>query len=314
MFVRTHFEVPAIEERDHRLRVEGAVRRPLDLALADLRRWRSHRVEVTLECAGNGRSLITPPPAGTPWGLGAIGNAVFEGVALGDVLEDAGLGGGALEVLASGADAGKVASGTPVPFERSLPLAVALEPGVLLAREMNGAPLRPEHGHPLRLVVPGWYGVASVKWLSRLAVLTEPFAGWFQRSAYVYDGEPGLPDGTPVGPMRVRSLLTSPEDGAVIPAGPVGVRGAAWSGAGAIVAVELSADEGASWTAMELASTPPTGLRQLWHGRWTPPGRGRYTLLTRATDASGAVQPLQASWNRLGYGNNAVQRVRVTVS
>jgi hypothetical protein len=114
--------------------------------------------------------------------------------------------------------------------------------------------------------------------------------------------------------MRVRSLLTSPEDGAVIPAGPVGVRGAAWSGAGAIVAVELSADEGASWVAMELESSPPAGLRQLWHGRFTPPGRGSYTLLTRATDASGAVQPLLASWNRLGYGNNAVQRVRVTVS
>ena len=313
VFVRSHFDLPVLSQAEHRVEVAGAVVRPAAYRLDDLRRWPGRSVELTLECAGNGRSLMRPQPRGTAWGLGAAGNAIFEGVALQDLLEEAGVEAGALEVLAAGADAGTVASGARVAFERSLPLAVALRGDVLLAHTLNGAPLPREHGFPLRLVVPGWYGVASVKWLTRLSVLRTPFAGWFQKDTYVYDGESGVPDGTPVRAMRVRALITSPEEGAVLRDGAVAVEGAAWSGSGPVVAVALSADEGVSWTDLELEPARGPWLRRRFRGTWIPPGPGSYTLLARATDATGATQPLDAVWNRLGYGNNAVHRVQVVV-
>ena len=234
LFVRSHFAVPALDAGAHRLQVDGALDRPLSLSVSGLARWPRREVAVTLECAGNGRSLVTPRPPGMPWGLGAAGSAVFEGVSLADILEAAGPSSGAMEVLACGADAGQVASGRTVAYERSLPLAVALRQDVLVAHAMNGAPLSPEHGYPMRLVVPGWYGVASVKWLARLEVRRTPFTGWFQTDTYVYDGEAGLPDGTPVGPMRVRALITSPGKDDVLARGAVLVRGVAWSGSGSL--------------------------------------------------------------------------------
>ena len=313
LFVRSHFSIPALDASTHRMEVAGAVDRPRTWSIAELRSRPVLRLAVTLECAGNGRSLVEPKPPGTPWRLGATGSAVFEGVPLAALLDESGVGADAVEVLAAGADQGKVASGSTVSFERSLPIAVARHPGILVAHTMNGSPLAPEHGAPVRLVVPGWYGVASVKWLARLEVLRAPFTGWFQRSTYVYDGEAGLPEGTPVGPMRVRALITSPTEGAALSPGTVSVRGAAWSGGGPVVAVALSADEGASWSPMQLDGDEGPWVRRLWRGTWTPPGPGTYTLLARATDAAGASQPLRPVWNRLGYGNNAVHRVRVTV-
>jgi len=313
LFVRSHFAIPDLDGATHVLALAGAVERPREFALADLRARPSTSLAVTLECAGNGRSLVDPKPPGTPWRLGATGSALFEGVPLADLLHEAGLSHDAVELLAVGADRGKVASGNTISFERSLPVAVARSAGVLVAHTMNGAPLAPEHGAPLRLVVPGWYGVASVKWLQRLEALRAPFTGWFQRTTYVYDGEAGVPDGTPVGAMRVRALLTSPQDGAVLRAGPVAVEGAAWSGSGPVVAVALSADEGATWTEIELEPLPGPWVRRRFRGTWAPPGPGPHTLLARATDATGATQPLNPVWNRLGYGNNAVHRVHVVV-
>ncbi|HET9299737.1 MAG TPA: sulfite oxidase [Candidatus Polarisedimenticolaceae bacterium] len=313
LFVRSHFPMPDLEASTHQLEVGGAVARPRAWSVVELRSRAAFRVAVTLECAGNGRSLVEPKPPGTPWRLGATGSAVFEGVPLAMLLDESGIAGDAVEVLAAGADRGKVASGSTVSFERSLPLSVARHPEILVAHTMNGAPLAPEHGAPVRLVVPGWYGVASVKWLARLEVLRAPFTGWFQRNTYVYDGEAGLPEGTPVGPMRVRALITTPSEGMELPRGPVTVQGAAWSGGGPVVAVELSADEGASWSPMQLDGEEGPWVRRLWRGTWAPPGPGTYSLLARATDAAGATQPLTPVWNRLGYGNNAVHRVRVTV-
>ena len=314
LFVRSHFPIPDLRGGGHVLELSGAVERPRAWSVADLRSRPASRVAVTLECAGNGRSLVEPRPPGTPWRLGATGSAVFEGVPLSELLDESGVRGDALEVLATGADHGKVASGDVVSFQRSLPVDLARRAGVLVAHTMNGVPLAPEHGAPVRLVVPGWYGVASVKWLQRLEVLREPVTGWFQRRTYVYDGEAGLPDGTPVGPMRVRALITFPLEGASLPRGAVAVRGAAWSGSGPVRSVALSVDEGASWVEMQLDPTEGPWLRRLWRGTWTPPGPGTYTLMARATDAAGASQPLTPVWNRLGYGNNAVQRVRVLVS
>lgn len=310
---RSHFAVPGLDAAAWRLRVAGEVRRPLEFALADLRALPPATLAVTLECAGNGRSLMGAVPAGTPWGLGAVSTAEFTGARLRDVLEAAGPAPAAVEALFVGADRGPVAPGREECFARSLPLAAALAGDALLAWEMNGEPLRPEHGSPLRLVVPRWYGMASVKWLVELRLLAEPFRGHFQAEHYVYRGEPGTPDGTPVTLSRVRALLAAPADGDALPLAPVELRGAAWSGAAPVARVEVSTDGGATWTPAELEPAPSPYAAAPWRLAWLPPARGEHLLMSRATDAAGNTQPLEPVSNALGYGNNCVQRVRVVV-
>ena len=310
---RSHFPVPRVDAAAWRLRVEGEVAKPLALSLAELMAMPRLTLAVTLECAGNGRSLMRPVPSGTPWGLAAVSSADFTGVLLRDVLELAGPVPAAAEVLFEGADRGPVEPGREESYTRSLPLAVALEGGALLAWEMNGEPLPAVHGFPLRLVVPGWYGMASVKWLAALRVLPEPFRGYFQAEHYVYVGEPGMPDGTPVTRVRVRSLIAAPGDRAAVPLGPVEVRGIAWSGAAPVARVEVSADDGATWAAAELGAPPSPYAAAPWRLAWHPPRRGEYELLARAADAAGNEQPAAPVVNELGYGNTCVQRVRVSV-
>lgn len=310
---RSHFPVPRVDAAAWRLRVAGEVERPLALTLADLRAMPRATLAVTLECAGNGRSLMTPVPDGTPWGLGAVSTAEFTGARLRDVLEAAGPAPAAAEVLFEGADRGPVAPGREESFARSLPLAAALDGDVLLAWEMNGEPLAAEHGFPLRLVVPRWYGMASVKWLVEVRLLAGAFRGYFQAEHYVYLGEPGTPDGTPVTLSRVRSLLAAPADGDAVPLAPVELRGAAWSGAAPVARVEVSTDGGATWTDAGLEPAPSPCAAAPWRLSWLPPARGEYLLMARATDAAGNTQPLAPLSNALGYGNNCVQRVRVVV-
>lgn len=311
-YVRNHFDVPEVDAAGWRLRVEGAVARPLELSVDALGALPARTEAVTLECAGNGRRFVTPRPPGTPWGLGAVSTARFTGVPLADVLDRAGVGKDAREVVFSGADRGPVASGRTVAFERSLPVAEARRPEVLLAWAMDDRPLPPEHGFPLRLVVPGWYAMASVKWLSRIRVSEEPFRGWFQRDRYVYLGEEGVPDGTPVRRMRPRALIARPANGAALPPGAVEVVGSAWSGTGPIRRVQVSADGGAEWRDADL--DPPAGPHAAtpWRWRWdaTP---GEHELVARAIDSAGRGQPMTSRRNRLGYGNNVASSVRVRV-
>lgn len=319
-YVRSHFDVPALEPEAWRLRLGGAVARPEVLSLAHLRELPPARGVVTLECAGNGRTALAPRPSGVPWAYGAVGTAEFAGASLAALLERAGLAPDAREVLFVGADAGEVRPGRREAFRRSLPLEAARHPDTLLAWEMNGEPLTPAHGAPLRLVVPGWYGMASVKWLVGIEVLREPFTGWYQRREYVYagpgdlpDGEPDLRGAEPVTRIRVRSVFAAPEDGETLPPGPIDLAGSAWSGGGAIRRVEVSWDGGRTWSeAAVRAPRSPHGAAT-WRLRWSPPRPGAYTLMVRARDTSGAVQPLEPVWNRLGYGNNGVHRIRVTV-
>jgi DMSO/TMAO reductase YedYZ molybdopterin-dependent catalytic subunit len=313
---RSNFAVPVLDAAGWELPVSGAVERPVTLSLDALRELPRHEATVTLECAGNGRAALLPPAPGVQWGLGAVGTATFAGARLGDVLAAARPLPDAVEVLFTGADRGLVdGHGPEHPFARSLPLATALDEDVLLAWEMNGAPLPPEHGYPLRLVVPRWYGVASVKWLAEVRVLAEPFRGHFQAEKYVYLKEAGTPDGTPVTTMRVRALLTSPGDGDTLAAGvEVELRGTAWSGDGEVVRVEVSADGGRSWRSAALGTAPSAHAARPWRLTWLPPGVGTHELIVRGTDAAGNTQPLEQVWNALGYGNNAAQRVRVTVS
>lgn len=314
-YQRTNFLVPRIDRGAWTLAVHGAVRTPLVLGWDEIRRLPARTLAVTMECAGNGRTRMRPLPPGHPWDLGAVSTARFTGACLRDVLERAGVEASAVEVAFAGADAGITETGRAARFERSLPLDKALDTDVLLAWEMNGEPLRPRHGHPLRLVVPGWYGVASVKWLTEIRVLDAPFEGFFQRERYVYRGEAGTEDGTPVTRMRVRALIARPGEGERIRVGAAAeIRGTAWSGDAPVRRVEVSVDGGATWRDARLGEAEGAYACVPWSLAWSPARPGRHELVARATDGAGNVQPLESVWNELGYGNNVVHRVTVEVA
>lgn len=313
-YVRNHFDVPELDPAAWRLAVDGAVERPLSLDLDEVTGLPSRTLTVTLECAGNGRVFMSPTPEGTPWGHGAVSTAEFTGTPLRAVLERASLDTAAEEILFVGADRGEPEGEEgPVPFARSLPRATAVGSDVLLAWAMDGEPLPPVHGRPLRLVVPGWYAMASVKWLVRISALTEPFRGPFQARDYVYRGEEGTPDGTPVTTARVRALVGTPKEGEEVGRGGCTVRGAAWSGHGDVVRVEVSDDGGRTWHEAELGEPSSPHAAVSWRYQWRPSREGAHELLARATDSAGHTQPLEPRWNEGGYGNNSVQRVRVRV-
>ncbi|MDY7231259.1 sulfite oxidase [Hyalangium rubrum] len=303
-YVRSNHAEPELSPDTHRISVEGAVEDAFMLEVAELSQQKRRSLTVTLECAGNGRTSMAPLPEGEPWGQGALGTAIWTGVPLAEVLSRARLRKEAVEVLIEGAD-GKGSKR----FARALPLSKALHPDTLLALEMNGAPLTRAHGAPVRLVVPGWYGMASVKWVSRIEALTRPFEGYYQRDRYIYDTADGRKP-EPVTRMRVKSLITSPEEGARLTEGPVVVQGMAWSGERRVVQVEVAVDGGDNWKSATLLEVPRPSAWVRWAFTWENPKPGRHTLRARATDEAGETQPESAQWNRLGYGNNAVQ-VRV---
>jgi len=309
-FVRSNFPIPRIDPQDHRVRVEGALREPLDLGLSDLADLPFRRVAATLECAGNGRVAMDPLPRGEPWNGGAVGTAIWGGTPLVAVLKRAGLLDGAVEILAEGADRGEKEGAGEIPFARALPREKALDPDTLLAREMNGASILPEHGGPLRLLVPGWYGMASVKWVTRIEALTVPFRGYFQGDRYVYEYGDGA---EPVREMRVRSLITEPTAGGAVERGRVRVAGWAWSGSGPIERVEVAVEGGGAWLEARLESALARYGWTRWEFEWDARAPGRHALRCRATDTSGSVQPDVARWNVHGYGNNAVRPHFVTV-
>ncbi|MDB4971098.1 MAG: Sulfite oxidase [Myxococcales bacterium] len=302
-YIRCNFDVPRIDPETHRIRVEGAVAGTLSFSAADLAELPQRSVTVTLECAGNGRTDMAPLPAGEPWSRGAVSTASWTGVPLGVLLDRAGLRDDVVEILATGADRG-IPSGADdeLPFARALPLDKARDPNVLVALEMNGLPIPVEHGAPARLIVPGWYGMASVKWVSRIAALTEPFNGWFQSKRYVY--ERGS-DRRPVDVMRVKSLLVAPETGGTVPRGRVTLSGWAWSGAAPIIGVELSVD-GGEWMPATLDATLAPHAWRRFDLEVELDEPGRHSVRTRGRDAAGRTQPDVAPWNHHGYGNNGI--------
>jgi sulfane dehydrogenase subunit SoxC len=272
---------------------------------------------VTLECAGNGRAQLSPRPVSQPWLLEAVGTAEWTGTPLAGVLEEAGFAEDAVDVLFRGLDRG-VEGDQEQQFERSLSLEDAMREEVLLAYAMNGGPLPPQHGFPLRLVVPGWYGMTSVKWLAAITVLEEPFDGYQQARGYRLRQTPD-DAGEPVSRTLPRSLMVPPgipdfatRERTVEP-GPCPVRGRAWSGFGPIERVEVSADGGASWSDAILGPQASKWAWRGWEWTWNAGEPGTYELCCRATDGAGNVQPLEAPWNLGGYANNAVQRVPVVV-
>jgi sulfane dehydrogenase subunit SoxC len=301
-----------------RLSVDGLVRSELSLSLDELRARPAVTHAVTLECAGNGRAQLSPRPLSQPWLLEAVGTAEWTGTPLRGLLEEAGIDDGAVEVLFRGLDRG-VEGGEEQQFERSLPLADALGDEVLLAYAMNGEPLPPQHGFPLRLVVPGWYGMASVKWLGRITVIDEPFAGYQQARSYRLRQE-REEEGEPVSRMLPRSLMVPPgiPDFATrerrLEPGPCTVHGRAWSGFGAVERVEVSADGAATWSDARLGPAVSEWAWRSWEWDWEPREPGAFELCCRATDSAGNAQPLEAPWNLGGYANNEIQRVAVVVA
>ena len=317
-YLLIHYDIPALDASQWRLSIDGAVARPLSLALEDIRGRPPSEVTVTMECAGNGRARLSPRPLSQPWLSEAVGTARWNGAALRPLLEEAGVDDSAVEVLFTGADRG-IEGGVEQNFQRSLPLAEALAAGVTLAYEMNGQPLPPQHGFPVRLVVPGWYGMTNVKWLTAITVLDRPFAGYQQALGYRFRRDEG-DDGEPLTRASPRALMVPPgipdflTRDRTLPAGTATIAGRAWSGWAPVASVDVSVDGGRTWAAAELADDTgsPWAWRR-WSWEWDARRPGRYELCCRARDGAGNVQPLEPEWNVGGYANNAVQRVAVAV-
>lgn len=313
-YLLVHFDIPAVDVAGWRLQVGGAVERPLELTLAEVRARPAVTIPVTMECAGNGRARLEPRPISQPWLVEAIGTAEWTGTPLTGLLEEAGLSPDAMEVVFTGADRG-VEGGIEHDYQRSLTVAEAGRPEVLLAWAMNGRDLEPQHGYPLRLVVPGWYGMASVKWLTAIQAVTGPFTGYQQATAYRYQGSVDDP-GEPVTRIRVKSLMIPPgiphflTRQRVVDAGPVPLTGRAWCGTGPVTRVEVGID--GSWHEASLEERPGPWAWHRWSFRWeaTP---GEHVLTSRAFDAKGSAQPAEAPWNVQGMGNNLVQEIAVSV-
>ena len=301
-FVRSNGPIPTIDPEAWRLRVAGLVARELILSLRELHALPRRTLTAFLECAGNGRTRFAPVPEGTPWRNDAVGNAEWEGAPLAAVLDLAGVPDGAVDLVCQGGDFPEM--------RRGLPLAVARDPETLLVWGMNGAPLPVAHGGPVRLLVPGWAGIASTKWLVGLEILDRPFAGYWNAEQYVFWTAAGEPV-RPIREMPVKSVIASPAAGADVRAGPQVVAGYAWSGFGAIRRVEVSTDGGATWADAALESAGRRSWVRFWHPWDAQPGRAR--LRARATDERGLTQPVTPDWNAKGYQMNAIHEVVVTV-
>src|SRR5262249_41108119 len=286
-----------------KLRVEGCVAQPAEWTWEELNSLPERSVFATLECAGNGRSFLQPHVHGVQWGAGAIGHAEWTGIPLRLVLQKARLQPEAIEVLFEGADTGPEADHPePMAFARSLPMDKALDPDTLLATRMNGELLEPSHGFPLRLLVPGWYGVASVKWLRRIEVLDRPFHGYFQRTKYTVQRRTAAgPETVVVGPMAIKSEILRPHDGATLGLGTNRLFGVAWAGEEAVAAVEVSTDGGRTWTRAELVGPQARYSWTLWEHLWEVAEPGEYVLLARATSAGGQTQPAEHDTLNGGY-------------
>ena len=305
-FVRTNFDVPELDARSHSVAVGGAVERPFALRVEELRAMPHCTLTVTTECAGNHRTSMSPLPRGEPWHGGAVSTGRWTGVILRDLLDRARLLPSCVEVLTSGADGDERRS-----YQRSLPLETALRPDVLLAWRLNGRPIPARHGAPLRLVVPGWYGMASVKWVARIDALTLPFSGYFQTERYVYRERDKAVQ--PVTEIRVKSIFVSPAPWSAVRMGKVRVRGLAWSGRAPISRVEVADSTGSAFSPVRLVGPAECHAWRAWEVLWTPPHRGRHVLRCRATDEAGNVQPDAPVWNELGYGANGVQSLTLEV-
>jgi DMSO/TMAO reductase YedYZ molybdopterin-dependent catalytic subunit len=317
-YVRCHLPVPpSLDAGSWALRVEGEVTTPLSLTLAELRQLPAITTTVTLECAGNGRAFFSPPVAGIQWKKGAVGTARWTGARLADVLKRANVAHTGRFVHMAGADR---PLGTMPPFVRQVPVAKAMHPDTVIAYEMNGQPIPPVHGGPLRAIIPGWEGAYSMKWLTRLQVSASESDSFWVATAYRYPSKRVAPgaavdakDMAPLTGLAVKSLITTPLDGASLAPGPIAVSGFAWAGETEITGVEVSSDSGATWQPARLVGEQQRYTWRRFEHRFTAERAGSYLILSRATDARGVVQPAVAYWNPSGYLWNQYDAVRIEV-
>jgi DMSO/TMAO reductase YedYZ molybdopterin-dependent catalytic subunit len=317
-YVRTHFPIPAIDRDEWWLRVEGEVEKPFAVNYEQLRGLKAITVPVTIECAGNNRDFLEPKVKGVQWGLGAVGTAEWSGVPLSVLLDRAGLKPGACELILEGADCGVLEDAKSPPgelkFARSVPADKA-HADVLLAYKMNGADLPPEHGFPVRAIVPGWYAMASVKWLQRIIVTDRPFNGYYQTLDYAFWKRRGnVAELTPITEMQIKAEIAKPTKGESVPSNSnVRVHGAAWTSGGEITKVELSTDGGSTWNETKLLYESKPNAWRLWQFDWKTPVAGKATLIARATDSRGQTQPVERDPDRGTYMINHLLPIEVQV-
>jgi DMSO/TMAO reductase YedYZ molybdopterin-dependent catalytic subunit len=319
-YIRSHFAMPPMADlASWRMQVEGAVEQARAWSFEELRSLPATTITATMECAGNSRVFLVPKARGVQWEMGAVGNAAWTGVSLGELLRQARPKTGAQEVILEGADAGTI-SEPPKPagkihYARSLSLGKALE-NVLLAYEMNGQPLPASHGFPLRAIVPGWYGMAAVKWLQRIIVTERSFHGYYQTVDYAFWQRDD--DGTrltPITEMQVKAAIARPGINEVVAAGAdYKVTGAAWTADAEIVKVELSTDGGATWRPASLGKEKARNSWFLWEYNWSVQKEpGRCVLLARATDSRGRTQPMERDPDRGTYEINHCLPIEVEI-
>lgn len=314
-FVRCHTYTPKVNLSDWNLKIDGKVDHPLTLTLDDLKKLPRVELVGVLECAGNGRSFYQPRVAGTQWAFGSVGNGRWTGVRLRDVLKKAGIQSSGKEILCDGAD---VPLGKMQDFQRTITVEKAMHPDTLLAYEMNGQALPVQHGFPLRVIAPGWAGDSWVKWLQHIEVLDHEFEGFWMKSAYRHPAQPVAP-GTAVDPaamipvtdLGVKSVIAVPNGWAK--PGAVRIQGTAWSNSSPVSKVEVSVDGGQTWKPAKLGGRATQYGWRLWQLDWKA-AEGKYTLMSRATNAAGQTQPLMEQWNPNGYLWNVAQPVGITIS
>jgi DMSO/TMAO reductase YedYZ molybdopterin-dependent catalytic subunit len=318
-YVRTHFRIPSIDRDAWWLRIEGEVGNPFAINYEELLGLESVTIPATLECAGNNRSFLEPKVKGVQWGLGAVGTAEWTGVPLSILLDRAQPKLKGCHAVLEGADGGMLEDPKSPPgelkFARSIPVAKA-RADALLAYKMNGRELPPEHGFPLRAIVPGWYAMASVKWLQRIIVTDQPFTGYYQTIDYAYwKRRDQIAKLTPLAETQIKAQIARPAQGETVPANSrVRVHGAAWTSNGEITKVELTTDGGATWTEAKLLGESKPNAWRLWEFQWqTPATPGKQTLIARATDSLGRTQPVHRDADRGTYMINHLLPVEVEV-
>jgi DMSO/TMAO reductase YedYZ molybdopterin-dependent catalytic subunit len=317
-FVRNHMHEPVtLDAARWTLTISGEVENPTTVTLADLAKLERHSVVNTLECAGNGRAFQAPKVPGVQWQKGAVSTGRFSGPRLRDVLQKAGIKATGKHVAFRGLD--EVPGKVP-PFIRSIPIEKALDADTLIATQLNGAPLPKHNGYPARALTPGWVSAASCKWLAEIKVLDKEFEGNFMNPGYrmpnqpVKPGEAVKPEDThPVTALNVKSVISSPQDGATLKSRVIAVQGVAWAGEADVVTVEVSVDGGSTWAAAELGKDKARYAWRLFHHQVKLPRSGEFVLMSRATDSQGHVQPAAPVWNPSGYLNNAIDQVKVRV-
>jgi DMSO/TMAO reductase YedYZ molybdopterin-dependent catalytic subunit len=317
-YVRTHFPIPKIDKQTWRLRVEGEVEKSFEISYDELLKMESRKIPATLECAGNNRKFLEPKVKGVQWGLGAVGTAEWTGVVLSILLDRAIVRPSAHEVILEGADRGKLddpkSPAGELKFARSIPLEKASS--VLLAYKMNDMELPPGHGFPVRAIVPGWYAMASIKWLQRITVTDQPFNGYFQTLDYAFWKRRGdMVERVPLSELQTKAEIARPTEGEIVPANShVRVHGAAWTTDGEIIKVELSTDGGSTWNDAKLLGEAKPNAWRLWEFDWkTPAAAGKQTLIARATDSRGRTQPVEHDPDRGTYMINYLLPIEVEV-